>query len=231
MSEDKDTNAERALRLLKERGALRTRGIADALGLPIADVGNYMRKLEETGAVVSCEVQVPGTRPQREWRLSAGGKPRGEYGRTRRPARAMPATSVAAEADEKPARETRTGGAPLARCFVAPDAADKPARKSRTPRKPMKPASPRQHGANRAKAAVKPLRASKVQRKTAKTPRIIPGNIPGPADASALKQFRCGIFSDGSLELVLGNGERAELTPADTRVLFDYLDKTLQVAA
>lgn len=218
MSEDKDTNAERALKLLKERGALRTRGIADALGLPIADVGNYMRKLEDTGAVVSCEVQVPGTRPQREWRLSAGGKPRGEYGRTRRPARAMPATPVAAEAAEKPVRETRAGGEPLARCFVAPEAPGKPARK---PRKPAKPAKPHPRGASRASATVKPRRAA------AKREQIIPGNIPGPDDASTLKQFRCGVFSDGSLVLRLRDGSLAELPPDDTRALLDYLDRSL----
>lgn len=194
-----ETNADRALKLLAERGALRTRGIADALGLPIADVGGYMRKLEESGAVVSCEVAVPGTPPQKEWRLSGGGKPM--QWRQAKPAR----TAAPATAQE----------------------ATKPARK---PRKPRKPASPHPRGARRRKAAVmvrvpapKKLPVVEVPWKKEKPVAGSLARLGHPPGTG----LRFGVFSDGTLEIVLADGQRVEIAAPDARRLVEYLDRSL----
>lgn len=202
MNEGKETNAERAIKLLKERGALRTRGIADALGLPIADVGVYMRKLEEAGAVVSCEVAVPGTPPQKEWRLSAGGKP-------------VPFTIGRAKVLAASPRKTE-----------AQEAA-KPAPK---PRKAPKPAPAHPRGARRIKAV------RQVQRNTAKRLPVaeVPWKEERPAAGSLARLghppgtgLRFGVFSDGTLEIVLADGQRVEIAAPDARRLVEYLDRSL----
>lgn len=69
----------------------------------------------------------------------------------------------------------------------------------------------------------------KVQAETAK-PQRAPKQGPERIVIKKDSRFRCGIFSDGSLELILRNGDRIELPPDDTKALCAYLDKTLETA-
>lgn len=193
--------AEKAIEFIRKNGGTARSGeIAAAIGIEQKNVSGSLVAAVENGVLVACDVVTPGGTPQKEYRLSGGGKP--VLWREPKPARA------AAPATEKPAQE-----------------AAKPARK---PRKPAKPAKPHPRGADRPKVTVRLLRAAEEGRqKNAKPDQIIPGNIPGPDDASTLKQFRCGVFSDGSLVLRLRDGSLAELPPDDTRALLDYLDRSL----
>ncbi len=197
--------AEAAVEYLRKKGGpARSGEIAEAIGIESKGIAASLSAAVENGVLVVCDVTAPGSPPQKEYRLSGGGKP--IAWREPKPARA------AASATEKPA--------------------EKPARKVRKPRKAPKPAPAHPRGARRPKATGRLLRAvEEGRRKTAKPARNIPENIPGQEPIRSATNFRCGIFNDGSLELVFGNGEFISLSPADTRTLFDYLDKTLQVAA
>ena len=188
--------------LRKKGGAARSAEIAEAIGIEAKNVMGALAAAVANGVLVACDVNAPGAPPQKEYRLSGGGKPM--QWREPKPARAP----VAAEA--------------------APPA-EKPARKARKPRKAPKPAPAHPRGASRPKVTGRLLRAAAEGRdKAAK--RLPVAAVPWKAEQPS-GGFRCGIFNDGSLELVFGNGEFISLSPADTRTLFDYLDKTLQVAA
>jgi hypothetical protein len=199
--------AEHALDFIRKNGgSARSKEIAAEIGIEAKNVCGSLAAAVENGVLVVCDVVTPGGTPQKEYRLSGGGKPM--TWREPKPARA------ATSATDKPAQE-----------------AAKPARK---PRKPAKPAKPHPRGTSRTKATGRLLRAAaKGRQKTAKTLPVVevPWKAEHPKDASCGAQpgcdFRCGVFSDGSLVLRLRDGSLAELPPDDTRALLDYLDRSL----
>lgn len=72
--EDPARTADRLLLLLKTRGALTTRALADALGISVPAVRQHLRGLD---ALVSCETVRQGVgRPAQRWRLNASGQAR-----------------------------------------------------------------------------------------------------------------------------------------------------------
>jgi len=190
--------AEAAVEYLRKKGGpARSGEIAEAIGIESKGIAASLSAAVENGVLVVCDVTAPGSPPQKEYRLSGGGKP--IAWREPKPARA------AASATEKPA--------------------EKPARKARKPRKAPKPAPAHPRGASRPKVTGRLLRAAaEGRRKNAKPARVmqVVPEIMQPAAA-----FRCGIFNSGHLELVLRDGTRIELPPEDTRELCDYLDRTL----
>jgi hypothetical protein len=203
--------AEAAVEFLRKKGGpARSGEIAEAIGIETKNLTASLSAAVENGVLVACDVQAPGAPPQKEYRLSGGGKP--IPWREPKPTALPPSPSPASGRGER---------------STAAQEAAKPARK---PRKPAKPAKPHPRGAGRPKATARLLRAAEEgqQRKAAK--RLPVAEVPWKAEQPA-GGFRCGIFNDGALSLVLRDGGRVELPPDDTRVLFDYLDKTLQVAA
>lgn len=199
----KGSAAEAAVEYLRKKGgAARSAEIAEAIGIEAKNVMGALAAAVENGVLVACDVQVFGAPPQKEYRLSGGGKP--IPWREPKPARA----TVAAEA--------------------APPA-EKPAKPARKPRKTPKPAPAHPRGASRPKVTGRLLRAAAEGRSKA-AKRLPVAEVPWKAEQPSAG-FRCGIFNDGALSMVLRDGAHVELPPEDTRVLFDYLDKTLQVAA
>lgn len=206
----KGSVVEAAIAFIAKRGSARSKEIAEAVGIEPKNVCSVLAAAVANGVLVACDISIPGQRTQKEYRVSGGGKP--IPWREPKPAARSPSPSVADGREERPA---------------AAQEAAKPARK---PRKPAKPAKPHPRGAGRPKATARLLRAAEEgqQRKAAK--RLPVAEVPWKAEQPA-GGFRCGIFNDGALSLVLRDGGRVELPPEDTRALFDYLDKTLQVAA
>lgn len=197
--------AEAAVEFLRKKGGpARSGEIAEAIGIESKGIAASLAAAVDNGVLVACDVTAPGAPTQKEYRLSAGGKPAPfTIGRTK--VLASPPSKAEAQEAAKPAHK---------------------------PRKTPKPAPAHPRGKSRPRVTGKLLRAAaEGQRKTAKPARNIPGNIPARAECVAPSTFRCGLFNDGALELVLRDGKRVELPQADTRALFDYLDKTLQVAA
>jgi len=197
--------AEKALDYIgKNGGAARSGEIAAAIGIETKQISAGLAALVEHGLLVACDVTAPGKPPQKEYRISGGGKPM----TWREPKSAH----AAAPATGKPAH-------------VAAHETVKPAPKLR---KAPKPAKSHPRGASRPRVTGRLLRAAaKGQQKTAKPAQIIPENIPGQEPIRSATNFRCGVFSDGSLVLRLRDGSLAELPPDDTRALLDYLDRSL----
>ncbi len=110
---------------------------------------------------------------------------------------------------KKVGERERIGGRALALYGVGGGAV-----KAKKPRA-AKPAKP----AKRKKIRTKPLR--KVQRRNARSPERHARDL--AAD------FRCGLFSDGSMELQHA-GEFFKMDEHEVRVLFGYLEKTLTEA-
>ncbi len=200
--------AEAAVEYLRKKGGpARSGEIAKAIGIESKGIAASLSAVVENGVLVVCDVQVPGSPPQKEYRLSGGGKP-------------------IAWREPKPAR------APVAAEAAPP--AEKPARKARKPRKAPKPAPAHPRGPKVTGRLL--TAAAKVQRKTAK--RLPVTEVPWKAEqpvAGSLARLghprgtglRFGVFNDGTLEIVLADGQRVEIAAPDARRLVEYLDRSL----
>lgn len=233
----KGSAAEAAVEYLRKKGGpARSAEIAEAIGIEAKNITASLAAAVDNGVLVACDVNVPGSQPQKEYRISGGGKP--IPWREPKPARA-PVAPPRSETQEAPAEARRTAPIerrkPVGKLITGEAAramANEAAKPARKPRKTPKPAPAHPRAARRPKATGRLLRAAEEgRRKTAKPARNIPENIPGQEPIRSATNFRCGIFNDGALSMVLRDGAHVELPPEDTRVLFDYLDKTLQVAA
>lgn len=218
----------------KQGGCARSKDIAQAIGVESKNVMAILGAAVDSGVLVACDVAAPGAKPQKEYRLSGGGKP--IAWREPKPAR-TPVAPPRSETQEVPATARRTAPIerrkPVGKLVTGEEAramAGKAAKPARKPRKAPKPAPAHPRGASRPKVTGRLLRAAaEGRRKNAKPERVmqVMPEIMQPAAA-----FRCGIFNSGHLELVLRDGTRIELPPEDTRELCDYLDRTLiKVAA
>jgi hypothetical protein len=201
----KGSAAEAAIEYLRKKGgSARSAEIAEAIGIEAKNITASLAAAVDNGVLVACDVNVPGSQPQKEYRISGGGKP-------------------------IPWREPKPARAPVAAEAAPP--AEKPAKPARKPRKTPKPAPAHPRAARRPKATGRLLRAAEEGRnKAAKRLPVAEVTVTLKAEQPSAG-FRCGIFNDGALSMVLRDGAHVELPPEDTRVLFDYLDKTLQVAA
>lgn len=165
--------------LRKKGGPARSGEIAAAIGIEPKNVTAALAAAVEHGVLVACDVTAPGSAPQKEYRLSGGGKP--IAWREPKPVRA----TVAAEA-------------------VPP--AEKPAKPARKPRK----------AAKRLPVAEVPWKEEKPA--DGRLARL--GHPPGTG-------MRFGVFSDGTLEIVLADGQRIEIAAPEARRLIEYLDRSL----
>lgn len=101
--------AKRAIALLSTRGAMRTAQIAEALGVAKAAIASSLGPYVHNGTLIACKVESPGTPPENEWRISAGGKAPNFNVSIAKPKRAAaPAVPAAQPAvTEAPAKVTR----------------------------------------------------------------------------------------------------------------------------
>lgn len=195
--------AEAAVEFLRKKGGpARSGEIAEAIGIESKGIAASLAAAVDNGVLVACDVTAPGAPTQKEYRLSAGGKPAPfTIGR----AKVLAAPHRKAEAQE----------------------AAKPARK---PRKTPKPAPAHPRDKSRPKATGRLLRAAaEGQRKNAKPTRVMPvmPEIMQPAVERPQMEppapFRCAVFSDGSFEIVTLDRGDIWLTSAETRAMVQYL--------
>lgn len=201
----KGSAAEAALEFIrKQGGSARSKEIAQEIGVEAKSISAILSAAVDNGVLVACDVAVIGTPPQKEYRLSAGGKP-------------APFTVGRAWAAERPA------AAPAQPAEKAPKAA-------RKPRKVPKPAPTHPRGASRPKVTGKLLRAAaEGRRKTAKSLPVI--EVPRKAEQPAVDRpqmeppspFRCAVFSDGSFEIVTLERGEIWLSASETRAMVQYL--------
>lgn len=192
--------AEAAVEYLRKKGGpARSGEIAEAIGIESKGIAASLAAAVENGVLIACDVQVPGAPPQKEYRLSAGGKP-------------APFTIGRAKVLAAPRRK---------------DEAQEAAKPARKPRKTPKPAPAHPHDESRPRAVevgVMHKPAPVMHKAAAKSLPVteVPWKAEQPTPA-----FRCGLFNSGHLELILRDGSRIELPPEDTRELCGYLDRTL----
>lgn len=170
----KGSAAEAAIEYLRKKGgAARSGEIAAAIGVEAKSLMASLAAAVEHGVLMACDVQVPGAPPQKEYRLSGGGKP--APWREPKPATLSPGPSPADGSGERKAARRRPA-------IVA-----------------MRPSAP----------------ASSADGRLARL-----GHPPGSG-------MRFGVFSDGTLEIVLTDGQRIEIAAPEARRLIEYLDRSL----
>jgi hypothetical protein len=71
--------ADRAIKLIKARGRMRTSELAKALSVPATSIGSSLKWHSENGTLITCKVAIPGSKDQIEYRLSASGSPTNHF--------------------------------------------------------------------------------------------------------------------------------------------------------
>lgn len=214
---------EAAMHLLA-RGAMRSGQLAEALGCAPTNIDYVMKRAEAAGAVVHCEVAVPGSPPQNEWRLSAAGtpKPWREFS-VRRNGWATPSRSAARAAPPKVQpntaksipRDIPAAAAPAApaSAVAAPpaepplSATDQPAVSvpNNAGSAPDAPAGPSSRAGEAGRASL-PSSAR---------------DVAGVGASGRSPLLRFAITHDGAI--YIGGAELAELTPKQTRALGEFM--------
>lgn len=72
VTEQDKSYPQRAYEFIKARGVARSRDIAEHLGIFAADMGAMLERLVNEGHLLVCKVEVPGSRPQNEYRIGSG---------------------------------------------------------------------------------------------------------------------------------------------------------------
>jgi len=112
-----DTKTQRAIDFIKNKGSARSKEIAEHIKTTSGAICSLLKGAVQSGELVTCRVETPGSPPQTEYRAGAGGKPqafrdfRVSHKAPVRPPTKEPATPIPpqtdAAAEKKPVTEIR----------------------------------------------------------------------------------------------------------------------------
>ena len=204
------TDVARLLECISAHGPARSLQISEATGVDISSVTPLLASYVKSGQLVMCKVEVPGSRPQNEYRIGVGlaaeWKPL-KFGAPRRPPRPGADEPRAEPVAQAPGLHTTAAEAAALQPqkFEVEEAEEVEAAPA--------PGEQIPDGHELGPVSGIRIRDANLQRKTAD---------------SAADGFTCALWSDGQLSMLI-DGEDLTLTSKQTRHLIAYLDRMAQL--
>lgn len=205
------SKAAAAIAFIEKKGHVRSRELAEAIGTEPKQLTALLEAAVKHGAIVTCDITIPGEQPQKEYRIG-GGMAAPAWRDLSVTAAAQAARAVAAQPaaaaehkprrNERPVAPPRAEGLPVTAPRLDPISRRLPAGKLVTGDDAVALLREK-YVAKKGQPKTKKAQ-EKVQPKTAKVPRKVQPKTAKPATPAlpSADDFRCGVFDNGQLVMV-----------------------------